>query len=147
MKYQEVDVSVDSAAAEEMVKVSGQMGVPVIVIDGQVVVGFDRNRLRELLAGGQSSPVRFGIKVADAAANAPAMGVTPVPGALVGDVSPGALGEKAGLKPGDIITEISGRKINGAADMENALTGLQTGNIVAILFLRAGQTRKAEIIV
>lgn len=147
--FKEIDVSIDSAAAEEMVKLTGQMGVPVIVIDGQAIVGFDRNRIQELVsAGAGASPkIRFGLKIADASANAQPMGVYVTPGAIIGEVSPGLSGEKAGLKPGDIITEINGRKIAGAADMASALAGLQTGNIVTILFLRAGQTKKSEIVV
>ncbi len=47
--YTEKDVSVDVAAAREMVKISGQMGVPVLSIDGSVVVGFDKKRIDELL--------------------------------------------------------------------------------------------------
>lgn len=38
----EVNVAEDRAAAREMVDKSGQMGVPVIDIDGEIVVGFDR---------------------------------------------------------------------------------------------------------
>ena len=56
-------------------------------------------------------------------------------------------GKKQDLKPGDIITEINGRKIASAADMERALAGLKSGDIVTILFLRAGETKKSEIIV
>lgn len=47
--YEEKDVANDRALAEEMVKKSGQMGVPVIDIDGQIVVGFDQSKLSELL--------------------------------------------------------------------------------------------------
>ncbi|MEI8349572.1 MAG: Uxx-star family glutaredoxin-like (seleno)protein [Candidatus Omnitrophota bacterium] len=47
--YQEIDVSSNQAASEEMVKLSGQMGVPTIFINGQVVVGFDKNRIDSLL--------------------------------------------------------------------------------------------------
>jgi glutaredoxin-like YruB-family protein len=47
--FQNIDVSTDKAGLDEMVKVSGQMGVPVIIVDGQIVVGFDRERLEELL--------------------------------------------------------------------------------------------------
>lgn len=47
--YQEVDVSSDQKAAEEMIEKTGQMGVPVTEIDGQIVVGFDEPRLRTLL--------------------------------------------------------------------------------------------------
>jgi len=45
-------VAEDPAAAAEMINASGQRGVPVIVIDGNVVVGFDRKRLGELLTQG-----------------------------------------------------------------------------------------------
>ena len=48
--YAEKDVSVDVAAAREMVKLSGQMGVPVLSIDGSIVKGFDKKRIDELLA-------------------------------------------------------------------------------------------------
>jgi len=47
--YQEKDVASDSAAREEMIKKSEQMGVPVIDIDGTIIVGFDQPRLAELL--------------------------------------------------------------------------------------------------
>lgn len=48
--FEEKDVSVDVAAAREMVRLSGQMSVPVLVIDGNVVKGFDKKRIDELLA-------------------------------------------------------------------------------------------------
>jgi glutaredoxin-like YruB-family protein len=47
--FENVDVSADQKAAEEMIKKSGQMGVPVIDIDGQLVIGFDKERIVELL--------------------------------------------------------------------------------------------------
>jgi len=49
ISYQNLDVSGDRALVEEMIKVSGQMGVPVIVIDGNVIVGFDKTQIDELL--------------------------------------------------------------------------------------------------
>ena len=47
--YEEKDVANDNALAEEMVKKSGQMAVPVIDIDGQIIVGFDKEGLSKLL--------------------------------------------------------------------------------------------------
>lgn len=47
--YTEIDVSADYNAAMEMVRKSGQTGVPVVEIDGEIVVGFDRERIDELL--------------------------------------------------------------------------------------------------
>jgi glutaredoxin-like YruB-family protein len=47
--YEEKDVSVDVAAAREMAKLSRQMRVPVLSIDGTVVVGFDKKKIDQLL--------------------------------------------------------------------------------------------------
>jgi len=47
--FEEKDVSVDVKAAKEMVELTKQMGVPVIVIDGNPVVGFDKRRIDQLL--------------------------------------------------------------------------------------------------
>jgi glutaredoxin-like YruB-family protein len=49
VSYEEKDVSVDEKAVEEMIHKSGQLGVPVIDIDGQIVIGFDKEALSELL--------------------------------------------------------------------------------------------------
>ncbi len=47
--YEERDVSVDAKARDEMIAKSNQMGVPVIDIDGQIVTGFDKAKLQELI--------------------------------------------------------------------------------------------------
>ena len=47
--YEEVSVESDLSAQEEMIKKSGQLGVPVIEINGSVVVGFDKERVSDLL--------------------------------------------------------------------------------------------------
>lgn len=40
----------DGAAREELVRLTGRMSVPVIVVDGEAVVGFDRAKLTSLLS-------------------------------------------------------------------------------------------------
>lgn len=47
--YEEKDVTMDMDAQEEMIEKSGQMGVPVIAIDGEMIIGFDQKRIAELL--------------------------------------------------------------------------------------------------
>jgi glutaredoxin-like YruB-family protein len=49
IEFEEIDVSKDEKAAMEMIEKSGQMGVPVIEIDGKIVIGFDKERIDELL--------------------------------------------------------------------------------------------------
>lgn len=47
--FEDIDVSVDEKAAQEIVKKSGQIGVPVIEIDGKIIVGFNKPLLEETL--------------------------------------------------------------------------------------------------
>jgi len=50
IEYTDKDVDSDPKIAEESVKLSGQTGIPVIEINGQVIVGFDRPRIDAALA-------------------------------------------------------------------------------------------------
>lgn len=50
VRFKEVDVSRDAAAARDMQRRSGQMGVPVIDIGGKIVVGFDRPKIDKYLS-------------------------------------------------------------------------------------------------
>ncbi|MBI2013529.1 MAG: glutaredoxin family protein [Candidatus Colwellbacteria bacterium] len=49
VEYTEVDVVRDEAARDEMIKKSGQMGVPVIDINGQIVIGFNQKQVEKAL--------------------------------------------------------------------------------------------------
>jgi glutaredoxin-like YruB-family protein len=55
VKYQDLDVTQDAAARDEMIQKSGQMGVPVITVNGELVIGFDKERLEDLLKAGESA--------------------------------------------------------------------------------------------
>jgi len=47
--YEDVDVSKDHARAQEMIDKSGQMGVPVLDINGTIIVGFDKEAIDKSL--------------------------------------------------------------------------------------------------
>lgn len=49
VNFTDIDVMADQEKAREMIQKSGQMGVPVIDIDGQIVIGFDQKKLKGLL--------------------------------------------------------------------------------------------------
>lgn len=49
VQFEDIDVSTNQVAAQEMVNRSGQMGVPVLDINGQIVVGFDKGKIKRLL--------------------------------------------------------------------------------------------------
>ncbi|MCE9586011.1 glutathione S-transferase N-terminal domain-containing protein [Candidatus Uhrbacteria bacterium] len=48
--FEDIDVAANSDAAQEMVKKSGQMGVPVLEINGQIIVGWNKSAIEEALA-------------------------------------------------------------------------------------------------
>jgi len=50
VKYEDFNVAEDADKRQEMIEMTGQMGVPVIHIGDDVVVGFDEGKLKELLA-------------------------------------------------------------------------------------------------
>ncbi len=49
VEYDDIDVSGDTAKGQEMVKKSGQMGVPVLDIEGEIVIGFDKDKIEKAL--------------------------------------------------------------------------------------------------
>jgi len=49
IEFEEINIAEDKEGAKEMIEKSGQMGVPVLDIDGEIVVGFDKKKIVELL--------------------------------------------------------------------------------------------------
>lgn len=49
VKYKTIDVSTNQKASKEMIEKSGQMGVPVTDVDGELIVGFDQAKLKKAL--------------------------------------------------------------------------------------------------
>lgn len=52
IQFENIDVGVDHQAGQEMIDKSGQMGVPVIDIDGRIIVGFDKDVISKALGLG-----------------------------------------------------------------------------------------------
>ena len=48
-EFEDINVAQDAQAREEMIHKSGQMGVPVVDIDGEIVIGFDKGKISKLL--------------------------------------------------------------------------------------------------
>ena len=143
INFKERDVSRDATAAQEL-RSSGQTGVPVTVIDGQTVIGFDRARLEQVLAQTQAqSRPSFGASIADAGRITARQG-SPTFGAYIGRVRPGSVAEKVGLASNDIITELNLQRIANADDLERALSRLAKGSRFSLVFLRGNQTLTTE---
>ena len=52
IEFEEVDVGANQEAAQEMMEKSGQMGVPVIDVNGKIIVGFDQAAIEEAMKKG-----------------------------------------------------------------------------------------------
>ena len=122
----------DPTAAREVMSRTGQMGVPVMVADGETIIGFDRAALERLAirwAPPRPEPVRFGVAARDAAGG----------GAEVGRVNAGQPAERAGVRPGDVVTAINGRPIGTLDDLNHVLSKLVEGASFTVNVRRAGQ--------
>ena len=150
--FREYNVTTDPAAAMEMVRRSGQRGVPVTIIGDEVIVGYDPQRLEMALARHASGPraggakPRLGVRIADAASIARQRGSGPTVGAYVGAVYPASPAEKAGLRPGDVITAFNDHIIHRADDVYSFLDTAYPGQRVRIFFLRDGHPMQAEVV-
>jgi glutaredoxin-like YruB-family protein len=140
--FAEHDVSQDPQAAAEMVRLSGQRGVPVVVMDGQVVVGFNRPRIDQLLAQRASYPPKLGAAIADAGRIAAKKGLQLPDGAYVGRVKPGSVADASGLRLGDVIVQLDGQAVRSDHDLERILANVRRGQAVDLLARRDGQTMR-----
>ena len=141
----EKNVAADRQAAMQMVKVSGQQGVPVITVDGQVVVGFNQPRLRQLIQQARQAKPKLGASIADASSQVRKHPGIPSSGAYVGRVRPGSPAEKAGLRPGDVITALGGQPVARADDVHRLVGEMPKGRDLSLTYVRAGQERDALI--
>lgn len=49
-EFEEIDVSKSNEAAKELITLSGQIGVPVLDINGNIILGFDKEKIKSALA-------------------------------------------------------------------------------------------------
>jgi S1-C subfamily serine protease len=129
----------------EMVRISRQQGVPVITVDGQVVVGFDQPRLRQLLDQASQARPKLGASVADAASQVKKHPGIPAAGAYVGQVKSGSPAERAGLHSGDVITALGGQPVQRAGDVQRLLSGMPPGRDISLTYVRDGETHDTII--
>ncbi len=118
------------------------MAVPVIEVDGELIVGFDRPRLEQALARGER--VSLGIAVTDARKMAATLGTGIAVGAYIGRVRPDSPAARMGLAKGDIILEMNSQRITSADELERAVSSLSRGSQVSVLFVRAGRESRTQ---
>jgi len=143
--FVEKNVAADSRAAQEMVRVSGQQGVPVITVDNQVVIGFNQPRLMQLLSQGRQRGPKLGASIADAASQLRKHPGIPASGAYVGRVRPGSPADHAGLRQGDVIISLGGYPVARAKDVFRLMPDMPQGHEVSLTYVRGGHDRDTQV--
>ncbi|MGB5164586.1 MAG: DegQ family serine endoprotease [Woeseiaceae bacterium] len=101
--------------------------------------------MRQLLDFGEVRRGLLGVSIQTIDAEiAEALESTVDSGALISSVEPDSAAEEAGLQVDDIIVAVNGKKIEGAAELRNAIGLMGSGEKVAIRYIRDGKTRTAN---
>ena len=115
---------------------------------GNVGIGFaiPSNMVRAVMAQlvkyGEVRRGRFGAASQDITPDlAKAMGLNAAEGVVIVDVASGGPGERAGLRRGDVVTHLNGRKVKSSADLRNQVGLTPVGEEVELRVLRDGQAR------
>jgi len=136
----------------------GNSGGPLLNIDGQVIgvntaivaagqgIGFSipinmaKDVMSQLIARGRVVRGWLGIVIQDVTEElGSSFGVSESEGVLVSDVMKGGPGESAGLRPGDVITELSGARITEVPDLQQRVAAASPGDSVTVNVLRDRQ--------
>ena len=145
-------MSTDYSAAMEMMRRSGQQGVPVTATANDVVVGFDETRLKRMIEA-VSAPRRpplgilgadaadYLVRHPDAAAGVP-KGTT---GVYVGDIRPGSVAELADVRRGDIVVGFAGKRVKDMPGLDRLVGVVEPGSAVTVRFLRRGTEETATL--
>ena len=129
------------------IKITGQNGVPVTVIDGQTVVGFNEPRLEQLIDQAQAAArPKFGAGIADVG-KAGRKGVPIIFGAYVGRIGTGSIAERVGLAVGDVIIQMNNQQISDTADLERFMVGIKQGDKLSVVFIRGTGVSTVEVTV
>lgn len=112
--------------------------MPVIVVDDQVIVGYDQRRLTMLFDQEGTRRPTLGVSIADAARIAGRYGNRLPPGAYVGRVTAGSVAEGAGLRQGDVITELGSHPVRNAADVRAVMAHHRAGDRISLTLNRGG---------
>ena len=134
-----------------LVNLQGELlGIPSQIMSpsgGNIGLGFAipsnmaKNVMGQLISSGHVRRAKLGVTVQPITADlASSLGLSDVRGALVNQVEPGGPAERAGLRQGDVITEVQGRRVSDGNELRNAISNIAPGTSVPIKVVRDGRT-------
>lgn len=135
----------------EMIRRSGQQGVPVITTDTEVIIGFDQARLAKIAErfAGPKRPA-LGLLAADAqeylakhpeeAARFPA----DTKGVYVGEIRPNSVAEASGIQRGDVIQAVANKRVRNMSMLNGLIDTLKAGESVTVRYIRGMEEHTTE---
>ena len=127
----ESDGEVIELGADEL---SEELRMELDDIDSQREMEWVEHHIMEIEEEELDRPV-MGVQIENAGGN----------GVLVTEVFEGSGAEKAGMKPGDLITKIGRKKVYNVENVVDLLSGYEEGDKVKVRFMRNGDTKKKKI--
>jgi len=102
--------------------------------------------MEQLIDYGEVRRGRLGVMIQDLTPDlAEALGIDAKSGAVIASVEPGTPAEEAGLKAGDVIVAVDGRKVDDSADLRQNIGLRRPGDRVDITYLREGKKRHVKV--
>lgn len=102
----------------------------------------------QLRTSGTVTRGRIGVQIAPVSKEvAESLGLPNQQGALVRSVEPGAPAEKAGVQPGDVITQVDGKAVESTSDLPRMIGGIKPGTAVKLTLLRNGSNQQVTVTV
>jgi serine protease Do len=113
-----------------------------------VPIDIARNVEQQLVATGRVTRGRVGVGIQEVDAQlAASFGLDRPHGALVGNVEPGSPGDKAGLRPGDVVLKVDGREIETSSQMPSLVAAIKPGTKVPLQVWRDRAARDVTVVI
>lgn len=150
--FVEKRVDSDRAAAIEMIRRSGQQGVPVTATEDEVILGFDQQKLQRLVKK-YAAPKRpsLGLLAAEAESylkNHPELAEqypAGIKGIYIGQIRPDSVAAKAGLKSGDIIVAAAGKRVANIHALDRLIETLNPGESISMRYYRGREDQAGTL--
>ena len=132
----------------ELIGINSQILSPT---GGSIGIGFAipsnmaKGVMEQLIKGGKVRRGQLGVQIQEVTSDiAASLDLKEVRGVIIGAVTPGSAGERAGLKQGDVITAVNGSAVNDVNGLRNRIASTAPGTDVTLTVIRDGREQQVR---